>query len=178
MESAGLVLDALGRVRDMVCDAIKDLSAEELLAPPKPHIAWLAWHLSRVQDANFSGLLERPQLWITEGWHARFNMPPDPKDYGSGHRQTRAQVEAFTVTDKDLLLGYLDAVFAQTRAYLSTVSNEDLNRVLNEPQYQPLPTLSIRLASVINCNTRHAGQIEYLRGLIKHQGWFPAAEKI
>jgi len=36
----------------------------------------------------------------------------------------------------------------------------DLNRVLNEPQYQPLPTLAIRLASVINCNTRHAGQIE------------------
>jgi hypothetical protein len=49
--------------------------------------------------------------------------------------------------------------------------------VLNEPQYQPLPTLSIRLASVINCNTRHAGQIEYLRGLVKYQGWFPAAEK-
>ena len=53
----------------------------------------------------------------------------------------------------------------------------DLNRVLNEPQYQPLPTLSIRLASVINCNTRHAGQIEYLRGLVKYKGWFPAAEK-
>jgi hypothetical protein len=53
----------------------------------------------------------------------------------------------------------------------------DFNRVLNEPQYQPLPTLSIRLAGVINCNTRHAGQIESLRGLLKQQGWFPGAEK-
>ncbi len=34
-----------------------------------------------------------------------------------------------------------------------------------------------RIASVVNCNTRHAGQIEYLRGLIKHEGWFPAAER-
>jgi hypothetical protein len=177
MESAGLVLDALGRVRDMVRDALKDLSPEEILAPPKPHIAWLVWHLSRVQDANFSGLMERPQLWIADGWHKRFNMPPEPRDYGSGHRQTRAQVEAFTVTDKQLLLDYLDAVFTQTKSYLATVSNADLNRVLNEPQYQPLPTLSIRLASVINCNTRHAGQIEYLRGLIKHGGWFPAEGK-
>ena len=42
--------------------------------------------------------------------------------------------------------------------YLSTVTNADLNRVLNEPQYSPLPTLSVRFASVINCNTRHAGQ--------------------
>jgi hypothetical protein len=177
MEAAALVLDALGRVREMVRGALEDLSPEELLASPKPHIAWLVWHLSRVQDANFSGLMERPQLWIADGWHARFNMPPDPRDYGSGHRQTREEVAAFTITDKSLLLDYLDAVFARTKAYLSTVTNDDLNRILNEPQYQPLPTVGIRLASVINCNTRHAGQIEYLRGLIKHQGWFPAAEK-
>jgi len=177
MESARLVQDALGRVRDMVRDVLKDLSPEELLAPPKPHIAWLVWHLSRVQDANFSGLMERPQLWSADGWHARFNMPPDPKDYGSGHRHTPAQVEAFTVSDKQLLLDYLDTVFARTTSYLATVTNEDLNRVLNEPQYQPLPTLGIRLASVIHCNTRHAGQIEYLRGLVKFGGWFPAAEK-
>jgi DinB family protein len=177
MESAGLVLDVLDRVRGMVREALKDLTPEELSSPPKPHIAWLVWHIARVQDANFSGLLARPQLWITDGWHARFNMPPDPRDYGSGHRQTREQVDAFTVTDNALLLDYHDAVFAQTKSYLSTVSNADLNRVLNEPQYSPLPTLSIRLASVINCNTRHAGQIEYLRGLVKFKGWFPGAEK-
>jgi hypothetical protein len=177
MEAAGLVLDALGRVREMVREALKDLTPEEMLSPPKPHIAWLTWHIARVQDANFSGLLDRPQLWITDGWHQRFNMPADPRDYGSGHRQTRGQVDAFTITDKSLLLAYHDAVFAQTKAYLSTVSNGDLNRVLNEPQYSPLPTLSIRLASVINCNTRHAGQIEYLRGLVKFKGWFPGAEK-
>jgi hypothetical protein len=177
MECAGLVLDALGRVRDMVRENLKDLSSAELLAPPKPHIAWLAWHIARVQDANFSGLMECPQLWIADGWHARYGMPADPKDYGSGHRQTRAQVDEFIVTDKQLLQGYLDASFERTTSYLSTVTNADLNRVLNEPQYQPLPTLGIRLASVINCNTRHAGQIEYLRGLIKHQGWFPAAGK-
>ena len=177
MESAGLVLDALSRVRQMVRDAISDLSAEEMLAPPKPHIAWLAWHIARVQDANFSGLLERQQLWITERWHERFGMPPDSRDYGSGHRHTQEQVDAFDVTDKTLLLAYHDAVFEQTKAYLSTVTNADLNRVLNEPQYAPLPTLSVRLASVIHCNTRHAGQIEYLRGLVKYGGWFPGTEK-
>ena len=168
MESAGLVADALGRVRDMVRDALKDLSAQELLLPPKPHIAWLVWHLSRVQDANFSGLLERPQLWIADGWHARFNIAPEPRDYGSGHRQTPAQVEAFTVTDKKLLLELSRRGLRRApKSYLSAVSNADLNRVLDEPQYQPQPTVSMRLASVINCNTRHAGQIEYLRGLVK-----------
>jgi DinB superfamily len=92
MESAGLVLDALGRVRDMVRDALTDLSPEQLLAPPKPHIAWLVWHIARVQDANFSNLMDLPQLWIAGRWHERFNMPPDPRDYGSGHRHTQARV--------------------------------------------------------------------------------------
>ena len=59
----------------------------------------------------------------------------------------------------------------------STVSNAELNRVLNEAQYTPLSTLSVRLDSVINCNTRLAGQIEYLRGLVKYKGWFPGVEK-
>ena len=104
-------------------------------------------------------------------------MPPNPRDYGSGHRQTREQVDAFNFTDKDLLLDYHESVFAQTKDYLSRVTNANLNRVLNEPQYSPLPTLSVRLASGINCNTRHAGQIEYLRGLVKYGGWFPSAEK-
>ncbi len=98
----------------MVRDSISDLTPQEMLAPPKPHIAWLTWHIARVQDANFSGLLDRPQLWITGRWHERFHMAPNPRDYGSGHRQTREQVDAFNVTDKALLLDYHEAVFTQT----------------------------------------------------------------
>jgi hypothetical protein len=60
MEGAGLAIDALGRVRDMVREALKDLLPEELLAPAKSHTAWLVWHLARVQDSNFFGLMERP----------------------------------------------------------------------------------------------------------------------
>jgi hypothetical protein len=176
-EGPALAIDALGRVRDMVRNALNDLSPEELLVPPKPNIAWLVWHLSRVQDTNFSALAGRPQIWIHDGWHARFNMPPDPKDYGTGHSQTPEQVDAFVVNDRQLLLAYLDAVFERTTAYLSTLSNADLATVLDEPQYQPLPTIGIRLVSVINCNTRHVGQIEYLRGLIKQGGWFPRSVK-
>ncbi len=48
---------------------------------------------------------------------------------------------------------------------------------MNEPQYQPIPTLSVRLVSVVADNMRHAGQVEYLKGLVKQQGWFPAAKR-
>jgi hypothetical protein len=177
MEGAALVLDTLGRARDMVREALEDLSPEELLLPPKPHVAWLVWHMARVQDSNLSRLIGSQQLWIADGWHARFGMPPDTRDYGSGHRQTPEEVDVFTVNDKRLLMDYLNSVFERTKEYLSTVSNSDLSKVLNEPQYQPIPTLSIRLVSVIACNMRHAGQIQYLRGLIKHKGWFPVMDR-
>ena len=74
-----------------------------LLAPSKPHIAWLTCRIARVQYANFSAFLELRQLWIADLWHERFGMPADPRDYGSRHRQTREQVDAFTITDKQLL---------------------------------------------------------------------------
>jgi len=177
IEGPRLVTDAFGRVNDIVRETLKDLTQEELLAPPKPHIGWLIWHLTRVQDSNISGLAERPQAWITDGWHVRFGMSPEPRDYGSGHTQTPGQVDAFAVKDSQLLLDYHDAVFERTKAYLSTLTNADFNRVLNEPKYKPTPTVSVRLVSAVADNMRHAGQVEYLRGLLKYQGWFPSANK-
>jgi hypothetical protein len=177
MENAAMIADALDRVRDIVHHALTDLTPQELVTGPKPPIGWLVWHLTRVQDKNISGLAGREQAWIADGWHARFAMPPEPIDYASGHTQTPAQVDAFSVPDVQILMDYYDAVLKRSKAYLSALSADDLSRVLDEPQYQPLPTVAVRLVSVIADNMRHAGQVEYLRGLIKHQGWFPSSAK-
>ena len=177
MECPSLVADAFDRVGGIVHRVLGDLTPEQLILGPKPHIGWLVWHLTRVQDSNISGLMEREQAWIADGWHQPFGMPPERRDYASGHSQTPEQVDAFSVKDSKLLLDYFDAVLDRTKAYLGTLSNEDLGRVLNEPRYQPLPSVAVRLVSVIADNMRHAGQIEYLHGFIKHKGWFPAPAK-
>ena len=115
MEAAGLAVDALGRVRDMVHDALKDLSPKEILARPDHTSRGWCGIVPRAGRKFFSN--DGPFAVVGLRWMARaLNMLSDPKDYRSGHRQTRAQVEAFQVTDKPLLLDYLDAVFAQPRA--------------------------------------------------------------
>lgn len=177
MDSPALVADALDRVRDTFQRILKDLAPPQLLSEPKPPTAWLVWHVARVQDKEISFLAGHEQVWIAQGWHARFGMPPEPRDYGPGHTQIPAQVEAFTVSDKKLLLDYYDAVVQRTKEYLSALSSKDLDRVLNEPQYQPLPTVGVRLVSVMADNLRHAGQIEYLSGFIRHQSWFPSTPR-
>ena len=56
-------------------------------------------------------------------------------------------------------------------AYVATLSPSDLDVEVNEPQYQPLPTVGVRLVSVVNDNTEHAGQAAYLRGMLQGAGW-------
>jgi uncharacterized damage-inducible protein DinB len=177
MGNPAMVTDAFARINEMLHQSVGDLTSDELLAPPKPTIGWLVWHLARVQDKNISGLAGQEQAWIADGWHARFDMPPEPVDYASGHSQTPEQIDAFTVKDSKLLLDYLDAVCERTQAYLSTLSVADLERVLDEPQYDPLPTVSVRLVSVVVDNLRHIGQVEFLRGFLRQGGWFPNPDR-
>jgi hypothetical protein len=124
-----------------------------------------------------SALAGIEQAWIHDGWHERFSMPPAPKDYAPGHVQTEAHVDAIKVADADLLLGYYEAVLKRSKDYLAQLSNADLDRVLDEPQYQPLPTVGVRLVSVVADNLRHAGQLEYLSGFIRHGNWLPGTKR-
>ena len=96
-------------------------------------------------------------------------MAADDKDMGNGH--TPEQVAALKVDSVDVLLGYADAVYERTKTYLAGVSPKELDRVLDEPQYDPMPTVGVRLVSVVSDNTQHAGQIGYLRGYHAGFGW-------
>ena len=75
------------------------------------------------------------------------------------------------VDSADVLLGYNDAVYERSKRYLAGVTADDLDRELNEPQYTPLPTLGVRLVSIVSDNTQHAGQAMYLRGYFDGFGW-------
>ncbi len=69
-------------------------------------------------------------------------------------------------TSADLLLGYLDAVHERTCAFVATVTDEDLERVVDEG-WDPPVTMAVRLVSVISDNLQHAGQAAYVRGVLE-----------
>jgi hypothetical protein len=172
MEPTGILLDAFGRVHDGLHQALDGLTEGELYREPHPPIGWLAWRINRVQDNNMSRLAGREQAWIADGWHARFGMEPNPRDFGPALTHTREQVGAFRAS-RMLLLEYHDAVYPRTQEYLAALRSEDLDRELDEPRYQPLPTLGVRLVSVMESNIQDIGRIVYLRSLHRVGGWFP-----
>ena len=161
MEGPELITDGLGRVNQLLHRALTGAPAEMLNRMPSGDsnsMAWLAWHLTRVQDDHFASLAGEPQLWTSEGWHERFGMPADDSITGGGH--TLEEAAAVQVDSADVLLAYNDAVYERTKRYLAGVTSEDLDRELNEPQYTPLPTLGVRLVSIVSDNTQHAGQVD------------------
>jgi hypothetical protein len=85
MTSAELLVDAVGRIREVVHRVLDGLSPEQLafrVDPEANSIAWLVWHLTRIQDDHLADAFEDEQVWTSQGWVERFGLPFDPP----GHR--------------------------------------------------------------------------------------------
>jgi len=168
MTSASLLTDAFGRVRETVYDAVMGLTAEQLAFRPYPagnSIAWLVWHLTRIQDDHVAGVAETEQVWVSGKWAPRFGRPAGSMDTGYGN--TPGQVAAIRVESAEVLTAYYDAVHERTIRYVSTLTDDDLPRVVDK-SWDPPVTLAVRLISVINDDLQHAGQAAYLRGMIQY----------
>lgn len=166
MKPSDLLVDAFDRVHQTVHAAVADLTDDQLavrLDPDANSIAWLVWHLTRVQDDHIAGVCDLDEVWTASGWNDRFGLPfPDA---AIGYGQSSADVAAVRVP-ADLLLGYHDAVHAQTVSYLrDTVPDDDLDRVVDE-RWDPPVTLAVRLVSVVNDTLQHAGQAAFVRGVV------------
>ncbi len=172
MEWNDLLVDAYERLPGYLSNVLSGLSQDDLNWQPRPDcnsIGWLTWHLTRQQDAQIASLMNEKQLWLSDGWSSKFNLPPDPKDIGFGH--TPEQVSSFKSPDIQTMLDYHHAVLERTKGYLVTLSPTDLDRELDEPWFQPLPTVGVRLISILDDGLLHAGQAAYIRGLIQGKGW-------
>ena len=174
MQWQELLVDGYGRIQQSLRKSLEGMAADDLVWRPKDDansMGWLAWHLTRVQDHHVSNLMEVEQLYIRDGWHEKFGRGAEKEDIGFGHS---AEDVASIRANAETLLGYHAAVYARSKGYLSTLSEADLDRELNEPRFQPLPTVGARLVSIFCDNMQHAGQLAYLRGLLKGKGWFGA----
>jgi hypothetical protein len=169
MDVRELLIDLFGRVDEHVDDALAGLDDERLtvtVVPGTNPIGWLIWHSTRVQDDHVSDLLEGDQLWVSDGWAARFGVDPDPHNTGYGHS---ARDVAMVVPDGvDALRGYHAAVAARTRDLLEVVTAADLDRIVDE-RWDPPVSLGVRLISVADDDIQHTGQALYLRGLLERR---------
>ncbi len=164
-----LLLDLFGRVDEHVEEAVVGLDPALLAVAPEPGcnpIGWLVWHLTRVQDSHLAELTGEPQVWVEDGWAARFGLPPDPHNHGYGH--TAADVAAVQPEGVDALLEYHAAVAARTRDFIHGLTAADLSTIVDR-RWDPPVTMGVRLVSVADDDIQHAGQAVYVRGLLERR---------
>ncbi len=162
-----LLLDAFGRIHDGVHHAVEGLDRDALthrVDADSNTIAWLVWHISRIQDDHIAALHDADQVWLGE-WYGRFGVPFDRSETGYGHSAEQVAAVAVGATE---LLGYFDAVHEATVAYLPAIGVADLERVVDE-RWDPPVTLAVRLVSVVTDNLEHVGQAAFVRGIVERR---------
>lgn len=165
MNTSELLIDAFGRVQEVVHEAVDGLDDKTLVSRPDGvgnSIAWLVWHLTRIQDDHLADAGGYEQVYTADGWHERLGLPFDAADTGYAH--TSDQVAAVQLS-ADQLTGYYEAVHARTLDYLRLLSDNDLDRIVDK-RWNPPVTLGVRLISVISDDLQHAYQAAYIRGFL------------
>jgi uncharacterized damage-inducible protein DinB len=165
MNTADVLRDAFDRVRGVVHRVLDGLTAEQLEArvgPEANSIAWLVWHLTRIQDDHVADVANAEQVWTAAGYARRFALPFS--DHATGYGHSSDDVAAVRA-DATLLREYYDAVHEQTMLFVDGLADADLNRVV-DTRWDPPVTLGVRLVSVIGDDLQHAGQAAFVRGIL------------
>jgi hypothetical protein len=166
MDVSSLLLELYGRIPPLARHAVEGVDLGCLTEPPASGanpIAWLVWHLARVQDHHIAEILDTDQLWVGGDWAPRFGLGPGPGNTGYGH--SPEEVAAVRPERPEVLLEYLDAVDARTRTTLEGLGAADLDRIVDR-RWDPPVTLGVRLVSIADDSLQHAGQAAYVRGLL------------
>lgn len=165
MTPEDVLLDAFNRIRSLVPTVVDGLDVEQLttrLDDRANSIAWLVWHLSRVQDSHVADAGGFGEVWEDDGWRERFGLELPPDDTGYGHSADDA---GKVRTTAELLTGYHAAVAARTERFVSGLAPHDLDRVVDESWSLPV-TLGVRLVSVVADCLQHVGQAAFVRGCL------------
>lgn len=168
MRSCDLIIDAFGRIRDMVHEVVNGLSAAQLterLDSDANSIAWLVWHLTRVQDDHVADAAGSEQIWTAQGWVDRFQLPFDTG--ATGYGQSSSEVAAVKAGSQ-LLTGYHDAVHRRTAEYVAGLVDADFDRIVDE-SWDPPVSLGVRLVSVVTDDLLHAGQAAFIKGILQRR---------
>ena len=130
------------------------------------HIAWLVWHMARVEDRWVNLILrETGEVWKADGWADRFKMSLE----STGGGQTMEEVRAMPDIPLADLMAYFKAVRAKTRQYLDQITDADLLQEHRHPRLGMVKgTWSI--GHLLVEQSQHTGQVALIRGMIRGFG--------
>jgi len=167
MTTTEAIAQALDSAWNAVRQSTEGLSLAEITHRPTDQtnpIGWIVWHMYRVEDIVIYGVMQRQSaVWITGKWYEKFGLPDDPMM--TGGRQTAEEVGKFQCPSPEDLMGYALAVHEGASKYLNSIKDADLEDIVKF--FGNDRTRLQALTFIIGEMNQHAGQVAYLRGLIR-----------
>ncbi|MEM8619101.1 MAG: DinB family protein [Actinomycetota bacterium] len=162
--------DSLELYRTTTRESLDGLTTDDLLWRPAPDsmsIGLLTWHVSRVHDLLIQTRARGvDQLWDSDGWAERFDRSPARRgDTGFGF--TAEEMDAFFTPPTDVLYAYLEATWEATFDALDAVDDAGLATTMVDGPLGGQLTLADLYRQLIWEVNQHAGQMAYLRGLLR-----------
>lgn len=158
--------ETLLRAKERFEDTLMQMTVTEANTMPNPlikSVTWLMWHTARELDFQISALNGSKPLWFKSDWRDRFNLPlPDNTEDWHHTPQEAAKVQ---VTDKQLLVDYLNESIDFTLNYLKTITEDSLQDIV-DLNWTPPVTRQVRIVSAIDDAIMHSGQAVYSRRLV------------
>jgi hypothetical protein len=110
--------------------AIEQLTEAQLRGRPHPGvntIAWLVWHMARVEDVGVNRFATDRAQVLDDGWVAKLGV--GRRDVGTG--MSDAEVDEFSArVDLAALRGYWDAIARRTPEVVASLRGSDLQTVV------------------------------------------------
>jgi hypothetical protein len=169
-------------VSDRTFGQLTDAQMRLRPAPGANSLAWLLYHIARVEDAFVNVILQPASQVLDEGWLPRLRA--DRRDIGTG--MTPEEVGALTqAVDLDALRGYRDAVGRRSREVIGglaeagwqgNVSPEDMARAAAAGAFGPRagwlqqvfagrPRAAVLAGTTVTHTATHIGEAQMVRAL-------------
>jgi hypothetical protein len=167
MTLAEFLRGAIRNEHNMLDQAVSGLTPEQLhFVPPGTganHIGFTLWHYVRTEDNIVQFILQdrKPTVWVANGYHERWSLEKVAQGTGMPVEVAHA-LRLPPIAD---WMAYQQSVWQATDAYLSSVGDEALERVVKVMPFGEIPAHRALVGPVLTHGHGHLGEICVLRVL-------------
>jgi hypothetical protein len=160
------IRDSIHQQHEAWDKAISDLSSDQMHFRPNGqgnHIGFIAWHYVRTEDNLVQFVLQnrKPTVWLAGGYDQKFGLPRTAQGTG----MPPAEAAQMQLPSVEQWMGYQQAVWQATNAWLNSVTAEELQRTVRIMPFGEITVMTAVRIPIVNHGFLHLGQVGHLRKL-------------
>ena len=174
MTDTEVLIDLLEIQQRGIHTALDDAPQALIAYRPDPeanNVSNIVWHFTRLADYLLTNILgakaSEEQLWFTEGWADKTDYYPLGKGahgWGTLMGYSKEEMLEVPILERGDLLSYFDAVYAGLKSSLQTLDGSaEVPAAGGDGEKTVLYWTKLILVD----NTRHLGQIQYLKAMFE-----------